>query len=218
MLNPNFQNETFYHICNRGVDKRKVFMDSNDYARFLISMREFNRLEPIGSLYHHEKSKGRGPTPPAGGVGPLPPPLVDILCYCLNPNHFHLLLKQNNNGGISEFMKRLSGGYTGYFNFRHNRSGSLFQGKYKAFALKSEGKLWESSFYINGNAEIHGIDKCDKWPWSSCLEYLGLRKGSLCSKNVILKDFKLTNEYKNLLFDYIREKKIWKEEIKNMEF
>ena len=222
MPNPNFQNETFYHICNRGVDKRKVFMNEKDYARFLVSMREFNQIDSIGSIFLKNYQVKRNRNPKASDASNFEASdalgLVEIIAYCLNPNHYHLLLRQRRDNGISKFMHKIGMGYTNFINAKYNRSGSLFQGKYKAFEIKSEGKLWETSFYVNGNAEIHGIDKCNKWPWSSCLDYLCLRNGSLCSKNVILKEFKSKNEYRNLLFNYIREKKIWKKEIKNMEF
>ena len=128
-----------------------------------------------------------------------------------------LLLKQKQNNGISGFMHKIGMGYTNYFNAKYNRSGSLFQGKYKAFEINSNGKLWETSFYVNGNIEIHGIMKVEKWEWSSCFDYLNLRNGDLCNKSIILEDFKNIAEYRKELFEYIREKKSWKEEMKKCE-
>ena len=68
--------------------------------------------------------------------------LVQIICYCLNPNHYHLLLKEIKDGGISEFMKRVGGGYTWYFNNKHKRSGTLFQGRFKSVHIKSNEQLY----------------------------------------------------------------------------
>lgn len=194
-------------------------MCDEDYLRFLISLRYFNDVNPTGGLYNYLQSFKLETFARSKDLPKVPDnePLVDILCYCLNINHFHLLLKQKKEDGVSNFMQKLSNSYTQYFNKKHKRSGVLFQGKFRAFEVKSEGKLWETSFYINGNAEIHKIDKCDKWPWSSCSDYLNIREGDLCSKNEVLKHFKNISEYKELLFDYIREKKAWKEERKEFE-
>src|SRR3989344_6813463 len=118
MKNTTFVTGEFYHIYNRGVDKRNVFSDATDLDRFLKSTVEFNVVEPVGSLFelsfvkeNKKKSNKR---------------LVDMVCYCLNPNHYHFILRQKIDGGISEYMKRL-GGYTKYFNIRYKRNGSLFQ-------------------------------------------------------------------------------------------
>jgi len=101
-----FAKDEFYHAYNRGVEKRDVFLDDYDYLRFLKSIREFNQEDPVGSIYLRDLNKKRNLA-----VGPLKNEnsLVDVVAYCLNPNHFHLILKQVRDGGISEFMKRLGG-------------------------------------------------------------------------------------------------------------
>jgi len=213
-----FQTGEFYHIYNRGVDKRDVFGDEKDYVRFLRSMREFNDLEPIGSLHIKKKLENqsgtrRGSTP-CEGVEPLRKHLVEFICYCLNRNHYHFILKQLENKGISEFMKRLSGGYTGYFNQKHKRSGSLFQGTYKAIHIKTDSYLLWLSGYINGNAEIHKISKAENWIWGSYLDYAGKRGGTLCHKETILSQFEDANEYKDLVSVIIKESGERKEELK----
>lgn len=106
-----------YHIFNRGVDKRKIFSDKKDLERFFTSMQIFNCIEPVGSLYEQSFLKEKEESKP----------LVKFIAYNLLPNHFHFILEQIEEGGISQFMKRLLGGYTWYFNNRHKRSGSLFQ-------------------------------------------------------------------------------------------
>lgn len=95
-----------YHIFNRGVDKRDVFLDQYDYLRFYQSLAFFNTIEPTvnyrlaKSSYTKQNEKK----------------LVNIEAYSLLPNHFHLIVEQIVDGGISEFLKRVSGGYTSYFN------------------------------------------------------------------------------------------------------
>lgn len=136
-----------------------------------------------------------------------------IICYCLNPNHYHLILKQLSEGGISAFLQRLSGGYTQYFNIKHNRNGVLFQGKFKSVPIHSNEHLLHTSAYVNLNNRIHGVRKGAAI--SSWDEYLGNIKGGLCSRGIILKQFKNLSEYKNfaesLLHDIIERKERLKE-------
>src|SRR3989338_11360282 len=117
-----FSNSEYYHIYNRGVDKRMIFSDSYDVARFLKSMDLFNTVAPIGSLYLQTFDKQPDPKRKK---------LVDIVAFCLYPNHYHIILRQRIDRGIPEFMKRLNGGYTLYFNIKTKRGGSLFQGAFK---------------------------------------------------------------------------------------
>ena len=203
----------YYHIYNRGVDKRQVFLDKWDYVRFIESTRGFNRVKPIGSLYRLKKDKQRNPISPEGEIGFLQElqeaPLVDIICYCLNPNHYHLLLRQRMDDGISKFMHKVNLGYTYYFNQKYKRSGALFQGKYKYKSVKSTFDLLKVSVYVNCNAQIHGIAKSENWPWSSYLDYAGIRKGTLCNKNEVLDEFISTElsarpqRYKNYCREWI---------------
>jgi len=85
------------------------------------------------------------------------PKLVKIISYCLNPNHYHLLLEQKQEKGITSFMHKLGTSYTKYFNAKNNRSGSLFQGSYKSVPIKTDAQLFYISAYINGNPEIHPV-------------------------------------------------------------
>ena len=111
-----FANNEYYHIYNRGVDKRKIFLNNKDYIRFLVSMREFNRVKPIGSLYKYKKWKEQRHPTSLRDVGCLSQSkLVEFIAYCLNPNHYHFMVKQLTNNGISEFMKRLGNGLSKQF-------------------------------------------------------------------------------------------------------
>jgi len=146
-----------YHIYNRGVDKRDIFLDKNDIYRFIESIKEFNRLEKINSLANLRKSKSN----PQIGAQPLSREnkelLVEIIGYCLNPNHFHFILKQVSDNGISKFMHKLSGGYTSYFNIKNSRSGSLFQGRFKSQIITNENYFNKIIGYVNKNYLIHSI-------------------------------------------------------------
>ena len=208
----NFQAEYYYHICNRGVDKRKVFLEKWDYVRFLEGMKYFNQIKPVGSLYSLGLLSGSAANEAAE---PLGEPLVEILAYYLNPNHFHLLLQQKVNNGISEYLHKLLGGYTGYFNRKNNRSGSLWQGAYKAKEIKSTDVLQKLTVYVNCNAEIHHIAKADMWPWSSNLDYISQRNGTLVNKKIILNEVGGVREYIQLCKDLIPEIQKRKDELED---
>ena len=143
-----------YHIYNRGVDKRDIFTDKNDIYRFIESIKEFNREDKINSLANLRKLKSN----PQIGVEPLSgESLVEVLGYCLNPNHFHLILKQVSDNGISKFMHKLSGGYTSYFNIKNTRSGVLFQGRFKSQLIANDNYFNKLIGYVNKNYLIHNI-------------------------------------------------------------
>lgn len=206
-----FVNDEYYHIFNRGVDKREVFSCDYDYQRFLKSLDLFNNVEPIYSLYLNDwrKNKGLLEAKPLKHLKDARR-LVEIIAYCLNPNHFHLILKQLEENGISEFMKRVSGGYTGYYNRKYDRSGSLFQWPFKSSHIDSNELLLYLSVYVNANHQIHSYPEKD-WPCSSFLDYTGKRDGKLCNKEIILGQFNNNfSEYEKYLNDnaeYFKEKK-----------
>ena len=203
-----------YHIYNRGVDKRQVFQDRADLDRFFTSICEFNTLEPIGSLYQKSFTKNQlsGPTTK----------LVEIIAYCLNPNHFHIILQQVKDGGISEFMKRLAGGYSRYFNEKNKRNGALFQGKFKSVHVNSDNYLKHLSAYVNLNFKIGKLSgPTTKLYRSSWDEYLSDSREAICKKEIVLEQFKDTEDYKNFceesLKDIVNRKKdIEWEDFKNI--
>lgn len=133
-----------YHCFNRGVDKRKIFEDQQDYVYFLKLLKHLNTSEALGKLRLQEKRE------------PVDPP-VTILSYCLLPNHYHLLLRSNTDGGISKYLQRVGGGYTMYFNQKYDRSGSLFQGKFKSNFIETDQDLRQVLAYVYHNHLIHEI-------------------------------------------------------------
>ncbi len=187
-----FTNGELFHVYNRGVDKRIIFTDEYDIRRFFQSMVEFNTVDPIGSLYENAFSK-------LGGETPKSKKLVKIIAYCLNPNHFHMILEQLVDGGISEFMKRLGGGFTNYFNNKYERSGALFQGVFKDVHIDTNEYLLHISSYVNLNDRVHKLG--GETPklvesMSSWKEYTDKRIIGICEKEIILEQFKNSNEYK----------------------
>jgi putative transposase len=190
VLSPN----EIYHVYNRGVDKRNIFIDRYDIDRFLLSMNEFNTVDPVGSIYElsfiDSKAKSRKKDR-----------LVDFIAFCLNPNHFHFILRQIAEDGISKLMHRLGGGYTWYFNNRQRRNGVLFQGKFKAAHVDSNEYLLHLSAYVNLNFKVHQLGgQAAKLVKSSFDEYLIGKhvkdNADFCDKRIILNQFQSPNDYK----------------------
>lgn len=206
MRKTEFANGEYYHIYNRGVDKREVFLDEKDYIRFLKSIKEFNVDRAIGSLKDLQALRARS----ADGLLETVNRTVDIIAYCLNPNHYHFILNQLEERGVEKFMHKLGMGYTNYFNKKHERSGSLFQGPFKSIHIDSDEYLLHLSVYVNANHAIHNYPEKD-WPYSSYLDYIGKREGKLSSKETILGQFDNNHlEYEKFTqtnIDYFREKK-----------
>jgi putative transposase len=168
----------YYHIYNRGVDKRNVFTNEADYWRFFEAMylanderdglikiwKDYQRFNPKAKLWEFAKfSFGRMN------------PMVEIVAYCLNPNHYHFILKQITKRGIEKFMQKIGTSYTKHFNQKYDRSGSLFQGTFKSSHIKPNTLLYLSA-YVNCNSEIHGIAKAQSYRWCSFSDYLGKRE------------------------------------------
>jgi putative transposase len=119
-----------YHIYNRGTDKRLIFDSERDYLRFIDGLRKFRAEQPVGAVGKR---------------------LVDVLCFCLMPNHYHLLLRSRNEEGLTKFMRRLSTGYTMYYNKKNGRQGVLFESNYKSRRIEDDAYLLQVSRYIHLN-------------------------------------------------------------------
>ncbi len=214
MRKTEFKNEEYYHIYNRGVDKREVFLDTEDYVRFLNSMREFNDESTYEQRMYERNVASKELSSQIEELSSFDvvrlDNLVEIICYCVNPNHYHLILKQLRSDGVKTFMHKIGTGYTNYFNKKYKRSGSLFQGPFKSIHIDSNEYLLYLSAYVNKNNFIHGYNLVD-WKYSSLLDYLGKRAGTLCNKESIMVQFNNDIErYKEFLENnalYLKEKK-----------
>ncbi|MCA9362452.1 transposase [Candidatus Kaiserbacteria bacterium] len=139
-----FAEREFYHIYNRGVEKRTIYLDERDHERFLELLYAANTVKPtdlrsISRVHESVYEWDRGES------------LVAIGAYCLMPNHFHLLLTPLREGGVSAFMNKLCTSYSMYFNRRYERTGALFEGKFKAKHADSDEYLKYLFAYIHLN-------------------------------------------------------------------
>ena len=208
-------NNEIYHIVIRGVEGINIFRDLSDYKRLTLSLYEFNddksveiwlKIRNVGRPSSHKREE-----------------LVEILAFCLMPNHIHLLLRQIKDGGITKFMKKLGTGYANYFNKRYKRFGYLFQGRFKSIHIKNDNQLKTVFVYIHTNPAIlvdknwkEGVIKnsnkiisfIEHYKWSSYLFYLNKdRKDSpaLTDKN-FLTQMMSNGEWRTLVNDWIKYK------------
>ena len=217
-----FINGEHYHVYNRGVDKRNIFLSEKDIERFLQSMEEFNVINPIGSLYQNSFVKRGGLGCQTAKPAEKSIKLVEFVTYCINPNHYHFILRQVSDGGISEFMKRLGGGYTWFFNNKYNRNGVLFQGKFKAIHIDSNEYLLHLSAYVNLNYQVHNklggpTAKLTRTSWNEYMRRKNKneKQKDFCEKSIVLGQFNNLLEYQKFaessLQDILKKKKNQKE-------
>ncbi|HEY4527194.1 MAG TPA: hypothetical protein VJK53_05130 [Candidatus Paceibacterota bacterium] len=171
-----------HHVLNRGVEKRNIFMNSADYARFVHDLYEFNdpapapeysRRDNVGFTKSHTRE-----------------PIVDIHGWTLMRNHYHLVLSERVEGGLSFFCRKLNVGYANYFNEKYERSGSLFQGRTKKILIESDAHFLYILHYVHLNpldylegagAWRHGqienyeraLAHLSSYKWSSYSDYCG---------------------------------------------
>jgi len=211
-----FEQREFYHIYNRGVEKRIIFQNTSDYKRFLALLYLANSDETIQFRNNFSKiifneilKQDRGKQ------------LIAIGAYCLMPNHFHLILTPLVDGGISKFMLKLQTGYSMYFNKKNNRTGALFQGIFKsqhidndvysryifAYIHLNPTKLKNSDWKTQPKTFLNQLKKfIVEYPYSSLQEYISLdykiinpqpfpiNKKDVCDYNTIVDDFIKENE------------------------
>lgn len=188
MRNVQFGVDEYYHIFNRGVDRRRIFLDTVDFLRFYQSLYLFNDND-----YRHDGERLYNESLLASQerLPDMRKPLVDIAALCLMGNHYHLLIRQTREDGITRFMHRLSMGYAKYFNRRYKRSGALFEGEYRAIHVQRDAHFLHLPRYIVLNAldgseytwRLGSVDDwdgaerfLDAYPWSSHHVHIGRRQ------------------------------------------
>lgn len=209
----------FYHLYNRGTDKRKIFNNKKDYARFLALLYLCNRTTPADLKFQGrnleeivQKEAGKDPDK-----------LIDICAFCLMPNHFHLLVREKTDNGISKFMQKLTTGYTMYFNKQYERTGGLFQGSFKSTHADNDPYLSYLISYIHLNP-VKLIDP--KWKesgikdrgraenflrdyqFSSYKDYLegGRVEEKIINKTALPEYFQTPKEFQNIVTEWLSSK------------
>lgn len=192
-----------YHVYNRGVEKRPIFLIRKDYLRFIASVDYYRfadcpvKFSQFKALSVEERNNIMN------NLDKKSKRLVDINTFCLMPNHIHFLLKQLSDNGISKFMAKVTSGFSHYFNVRHERVGHLFQGNFGAVRIEDDDQFIHVSRYIHLNPVsscLIKLEDIDSYEFSSFPEYVK-EKAGFCNTKEIFSYFKNIDDYKKFVYD-----------------
>ena len=193
----------YYHLFNRAVNKQVIFHDVRDYARFLFLIlyfqseikfpqigrivKEFVKSRAFDTGDEQEISKNR---------------TVELVAFCIMPNHFHLIVKELEEGGIADYMQRVLTAYSKYYNVKYEKSGHVFQGPYRVVHIENDRQMLYLSAYVHRNPrELKGwLSREGSYPWSSYTDFVERNRWSkLLMPDIILGSFKGPEKYKKYL-------------------
>ncbi len=201
-----FTNGEFYHVYNRGVNRRKIFLNPSDYLKFIgtinyysysdhkIRFSEYCSLSFENQLDYFNRLNKKG---------------ISIVAFVQMPNHFHFLLKQLEDDYLMNFLRLIQNSYTRYFNLKHGRIGHLFQGHFKAVHVDRNEQLLHLSRYIHLNPATSNIvktmDELEHYNWSSLPAYIssGSSKLNFITTEPILEQFETSQDYGKFVEDQI---------------
>ena len=188
-----FVNNSYYHVFNRGVEKRKIFLNDKDLQRFIETLEHCLSDKRKPSLRH------QNPIAKTNIENP-----IETVAFCLMPSHFHLLVRQNLERGIETYLGRLSNSYAKYFNTKYKREGSLFQGPFKSVRIDSDEQLLHLSRYIHLNPVVSGlVEDPSAYKWSSYNSYLKPEVESFVNPQIVLGQFATSEAYRQFTLDQI---------------
>ena len=219
---------TIHHVYSRGVAKLPICKEEADYWRFMQGLCLFNDVASTSSiLWHIERNRRRLTMNVLKEYvvqqGRKRDPLVRVLAYCMMGNHYHLLLEESREGGITQFMRKLGTGYASYFNKKHSRTGVLFQSRFRNILVDDERYLQYLLVYINvlnpigiieQNWKEEGIQNIEEalafaesYQFSSHQDYLGKRGSLILDKGILTELLPTPDAYANLVKSVLEEKK-----------
>ncbi len=183
--------ESYYHIYARGAGKKSIFPEPADYQFFLDLFARYLSKKPETGPY---------------GLYPHYHGVVELLCYCLMGNHFHMLLYQQEQGNVAKFMQSVLTSYTRYFNKKYKSSGPLLESRYKASLIDADAYLMHISRYIHLNPRYW-----QRYPYSSLSFYYKSSAPDWLSQQKVIDLFESEVEYHTFLKDYQAHKDILEE-------
>lgn len=170
-----FRKGCYYHIYNRGAGRQSIFYKEENYHYLLRLLKQV-----------------------ADNIG------VTIIAYCLLPNHYHWLVRQDGETPVEKLAKRVFGSYTQAFNRAYQRSGHLFEGPYQAILVDSDEYLRHLCRYIHANPVRHGLAAAPElWPYSNYLEWIKQRPGKLVDHALVAQHFPAPEQYKAYVHSYL---------------
>lgn len=169
----------YYHFYNRGRSKLSIFHKEHDFINVLLRLRKYAYALNIA-----------------------------VIAYCLMPNHYHLLVRQDGEFAAGLLPQRIFNGYSKWYNHRYNHFGTIFQGDYQVVLITDQNHLLHLCRYIHANPVKDGIirDVAD-WEYSNYPEWVGLRDGKLVDRAFIQEHFATTAEYQRFVTEYIASRR-----------
>lgn len=191
----------YYHIYNRENNKQNLFLEERDWIRFLFLVLYLQSPESFPNIGRHISHFVRH------RMFNIPNDIlknryVELINFCLMPNHFHITAREIKEGGISKYLQRLQNAYTKYLNIKHEKSGHLFQGSFRSIHIKDNEQLLHLSAYIHRNPrEISGYrNKEEEYYWSSYQDYINENRwGEFLKREIILGQFTNQKEYQDFV-------------------
>ncbi len=195
----------YYHVFNRGVARQPTFLSKNDYEQALLALSYYRFSNPPMRLSRYKELSVEERSTTLSELQENEK-RVEIISFVFMPNHFHMLLKQTAENGISSFISQFSNSYTRYFNTKYNRVGPIFQGVFKSVHVESTEQLVHLSRYIHLNPVVSAVireNDLSTYRWSSLPDYLEEKNFSIIYSEPILEQFSSRKEYLNFVSDHV---------------
>jgi REP-associated tyrosine transposase len=178
-----FEKGSIFHIYNRGCDRNKIFFEEDNYIFLLKKIKHYTLKFNMA-----------------------------VIAYCLMPNHYHLMLRQNYEIQINKYVQHIFNSYTKAINKKYKRSGTLFEGKFKSVEIFDDRSILNVSRYIHRNPFDNGlVHNLEDWKYSNYLDWIGKRDGELIDRSFVNKYFPKPGSYSKFVLDYFSDKQAAKE-------
>lgn len=207
-----FANGHFYHVLNRSLYQQPIFTGERECSRAVKLINFYSFVNRPTSFSKYLKFSQQRRQKVMRQLLEEDEKRVRIICYCFMPNHFHILVRQEETNGIRRFMSDFQNSFVRYYNTKHKKKGPLFESQFKAVRILSENQLYHVSRYIHLNPYsgfvVKSIEDLKSFPWSSLPEYLNLNDINLCYKNIVTSGFGSYKDYEEFVFsraDYQRD-------------
>ena len=167
----------YYHIYNRGAHRISIFLEEDNYIFVLRKAKGYCRSFDLS-----------------------------VIAYCLMPNHYHFLIRQDGEQPAGLLPQRVFNSYSKAYNKRYEHSGTLFEGTYQVVAVESEAHLLHLCRYIHANPVTHGlVEDVKEWPYSNYPEWIGVRDGTLLDREFVREHFPSPQGHEEFVFKYLAE-------------
>lgn len=188
-----------YHVFNRSIARQPIFLNRKNYQRVLDVLVFYSYFNPPVRFSHYNRLPANQKSDFIDNLRKTGVKQIELLAFCLMPNHIHFLIKEIKEKGISTFMSNLQNSYAKYFNIKTERSGSLFQTMFKAVRIESDEQLIHVARYIHLNPVtaylLKDVNQLKNYPWSSFIDYLGIRNLDILNKDIVLGYFSSTEQF-----------------------